>query len=114
MAHDDIVSSMVLELRRGTLVMLVLSQLREPAYGYALVKSLADHGIPIEANTLYPLMRRLEPQGGHVGSKPRKYYRTTDEGLCVLREVEAQWHVLCDGVGKLLETNREDREHAER
>ena len=31
MAHDDIVSSMVLELRRGTLVMLVLSQLREPA-----------------------------------------------------------------------------------
>ena len=42
MAYDDIVSSMVLELRRGTLVMLVLSQLREPAYGYALVKSLAD------------------------------------------------------------------------
>ena len=43
-----------------------------------------------------------------------KYYRTTDEGLRVLREVEAQWHVLCDGVGKLLETNGEDREHAER
>ena len=86
MAYDDIVSSMVLELRRGTLVMLVLSQLREPAYGYALVKSLADHGIPIEANTLYPLMRRLESQGllasewDNGGSKPRKYYRTTDEG----------------------------------
>ena len=60
MGHDDVVSSMVLELRRGTLVMLVLGQLREPAYGYALVKSLADHGISIEANTLYPLMRRLE------------------------------------------------------
>ena len=78
MAYDDIVSSMVLELRRGTLVMLVLSQLREPAYGYALVKSLADHGIPIEANTLYPLMRRLESQGllasewDNGGSKPRK------------------------------------------
>ena len=92
MAHDDIVSSMVLELRRGTLVMLVLSQLRQPAYGYALVKSLADHG----------------------GSKPRKYYRTTDEGLCVLREVEAQWHVLCDGGDKLLGTDGEDRDHAER
>ena len=39
MGHDDVVSSMVLELRRGTLVMLVLGQLREPAYGYALVKS---------------------------------------------------------------------------
>ena len=33
MGHDDVVSSMVLELRRGTLVMLVLGQLREPAYG---------------------------------------------------------------------------------
>ena len=30
MGHDDVVSSMVLELRRGTLVMLVLGQLREP------------------------------------------------------------------------------------
>lgn len=130
-AHDDIVSSMVLELRRGTLVMLVLSQLREPAYGYALVKSLADHGIPIEANTLYPLMRRLESQGllasvwDNGGSKPRKYYRTTDEGLRVLREVEAQWRVLCCGVDKLLEAGErdgdaaalaegEDRDHVER
>ncbi len=108
MGHDDVVSSMVLELRRGTLVMLVLGQLREPAYGYALVKSLADHGIPIEANTLYPLMRRLESQGllqsewDNGGSKPRKYYRTTDEGLRVLHDVEAQWHALCGGVNALL------------
>ena len=108
MGHDDVVSSMVLELRRGTLVMLVLGQLREPAYGYALVKSLADHGIPIEANTLYPLMRRLESQGllrsewDNGGSKPRKYDRTTDEGLRVLHAVEAQWHALCSGVNALL------------
>lgn len=114
MAHDDIVSSMVLELRRGTLVMLVLGQLREPAYGYALVKTLADHGIPIEANTLYPLMRRLEAQGlltsewDNGASKPRKYYRTTDEGVRVLGEVEAQWQALCAGVNALLHT-----EHAE-
>ena len=108
MGHDDVVSSMVLELRRGTLVMLVLGQLREPAYGYALVKSLTDHGIPIEANTLYPLMRRLESQGllqsewDNGGSKPRKYYRTTDEGLRVLHDVEAQWHALCGGGNALL------------
>ncbi|MEG0015038.1 MAG: hypothetical protein RR747_00495 [Gordonibacter sp.] len=57
MVYDDIVSSMVLELRRDTLVMLVLGQLREPAYGYALVKSLTDHGIPIEAMSL-PKERR--------------------------------------------------------
>ncbi|OUO91424.1 PadR family transcriptional regulator [Gordonibacter sp. An230] len=113
MERDDIVSSMVLELRRGTLVMLALSRLREPAYGYALVKSLADHGIPIEANTLYPLMRRLEAQGllesewDHGGSKPRKYYRTTPEGLHVLRAVEEQWRVLCEGVNGLLRADGE-------
>lgn len=124
MGHNDVVSGMVMELRRGTLVMLVLGQLREPAYGYALVKSLADHGIPIEANTLYPLMRRLEGQGllssvwDNGGSKPRKYYQTTNEGLCVLQEVEAQWQVLCNGVNALLNmppalqrTENEGREH---
>lgn len=118
MGHADVVASMVMELRRGTLVMLVLSQLREPAYGYALVKSLADHGIPIEANTLYPLMRRLEAQGlltsswDNSGPKPRKYYRTTPEGCTVLAEVEAQWRVLCGGVDALLQTGErggEDR-----
>lgn len=109
MGHTDIVASMVMELRRGTLVMLTLSQLREPAYGYALVKSLADHGIPVEANTLYPLMRRLESQGllastwDNGGPKPRKYYRTTPEGRTVLGEVEAQWRALCRGVDALLE-----------
>lgn len=113
MGGGDTVSSMVLELRRGTLVMLVLSQLREPAYGYALVKTLAEHGIPIEANTLYPLMRRLESQRllasewDNGGSKPRKYYRTTDEGLRVLREVEKQWRVLCGGVNALLRAGEE-------
>lgn len=37
MAYDDIVSEAWSWNWRGTLVMLVLSQLREPAYGYALV-----------------------------------------------------------------------------
>ena len=78
------------------------------------MKSLADHGIPIEANTLYPLMRRLESQGllqsewDNGGSKPRKYYRTTDEGLRVLHEVEAQWHALCSGVNVLLCADRRE------
>ena len=52
MNHDEIVSGLVLELRRGTLIILVLSQLKEPMYGYNLVKKLQDNGIPIEANTL--------------------------------------------------------------
>ena len=60
---DEVVSGLILELRRGTLILLVLNQLQKPMYGYNLVKELQDHGIPMEANTLYPLMRRLESQG---------------------------------------------------
>ena len=33
---DEIVSGLVLELRRGTLILLVLNQLQEPKYGYNL------------------------------------------------------------------------------
>ena len=52
-----------LELRRGSLILAVLAQLRTEQYGYTLRKALADHGIAIDEGTLYPLLRRLESQG---------------------------------------------------
>ena len=79
----DVMASLALELRRGTLVLSVLSQLRESRYGYALVQSLEKQGVEIDPNTLYPLLRRLEKQGllqsrwETGGSKPRKYYQRT-------------------------------------
>ena len=91
---DETVSGLVLELRRGTLILLVLSQLQNPMYGYNLVKKLNDNQIPIDANTLYPLMRRLEGQGllksqWDTGeSKPRKYYTITEDGLAVLEKTK--------------------------
>lgn len=60
---DEIVSGLILEFRRGTLIMVVLAQLNKPMYGYSLVKELEGKGISIEGNTLYPLLRRLESQG---------------------------------------------------
>ena len=50
------------ELRRGVVVLAVLSQLRTLRYGYELRQSLVDRGLPIEQGTLYPLLRRLEAQ----------------------------------------------------
>ena len=47
-----------LELRRGVLVLTVLSQLRTAQYGYSLRQALAGEGMPIEEGTLYPLLRR--------------------------------------------------------
>ena len=60
---DEIVSGLILEFRRGTLIMVVLAQLNKPMYGYSLIKELEGKGISIEGNTLYPLLRRLESQG---------------------------------------------------
>ena len=106
---DDTVSGLVLELRRGTLILLVLSQLKAPMYGYSLVKKLNDHQIPIDANTLYPLMRRLEGQGllksqWDTGeAKPRKYYQITEDGLVILEKTKEYWKTFSTNVDALLE-----------
>ena len=106
---EDTVSGLVLELRRGTLILLVLSQLREPMYGYSLVKKLNDNAIPIDANTLYPLMRRLEGQGllqsqWDTGErKPRKYYQITQDGQAVLEQTKEYWKSFSSNVDSLLE-----------
>ena len=106
--NNEIVAGLILELRRGTLIMSVLSQLNEPMYGYSLVKKLNDSGIPIEANTLYPLMRRLESQGLLVSewdtgeSKPRKYYRITKNGIDVYEKIKKHWFDFSNSINNLL------------
>lgn len=106
---DETISCLMQELRRGTLILLVLSQLHEPMYGYSLVKKLNDHDIPMDANTLYPLMRRLEGQGllksewDTTESKPRKYYRITKEGKVVLEKTREYWKKFSANVDALLE-----------
>lgn len=109
MNADEVVSGLVLELRRGTLILLVLSQMKEPTYGYNLVKKLNDRDIPMDANTLYPLMRRLEGQGllksqWDTGEgKPRKYYQITPEGLEVLEKTKKYWDTFSQNVNAMLE-----------
>lgn len=74
------------ELRRGVLVLAVLSRLQVPQYGYSLKQALADGGMPVEEGTLYPLLRRLESQGllasewDTTSAPPRRYYRLSAEG----------------------------------
>lgn len=105
----DILSSLTLELRRGTLVLSVLSQLGESRYGYALVQKLEEKGVAIDPSTLYPLLRRLEKQGllasawDTSDTKPRKYYRRTPYGDGVYRQLRAQWTHMAAEVTRLLE-----------
>lgn len=115
MDHNEIVSGLVLELRRGTLILLVLSQLKEPMYGYNLVKKLQENDIPIEANTLYPLMRRLETQGllksewETSEAKPRKYYSITEDGKIVLEKVIVNWRTFSANMDRLLEDSQNEK-----
>ena len=86
----DLVSPYLTELRRGTLMLAVLSQLKTEQYGYSLVQALEASGIAIDQSTLYPLRRRLEKQElvtstwDTTESRPRKYYVLTDLGGQVL------------------------------
>jgi DNA-binding PadR family transcriptional regulator len=67
-------------------VLACLLALREPGYGYGLLKTLEAAGIPSDGNTVYPLLRRLEERGllesewNTDESRPRKFYRTTAAG----------------------------------
>ena len=106
--EKDLFQSLVMELRRGSLVLCVLSCTKEPKYGYALVQSLCEKGVQTDPNTLYPLLRRLENQGlleskwETSGTKPRKYYQRTEFGTKIYRQLKAYWENLSTEMEQLL------------
>ncbi len=97
-----------LELRRGAIVIAILSQLHEPRYGYSLRERLAERGLEIKEGTLYPLLRRLEGQGlldseWEVGEgRPRRYYRLSPRGVTTLAELKNEWEDLASTMRRLL------------
>jgi len=86
-----------LELRRGSLILAVLTQLRTEQYGYSLRKALADHGMAIDEGTLYPLLRRLETQGLLVSEwreedkRNKRFYKLSPDGKLILKQLLAEW-----------------------
>lgn len=106
--EKDLLESLLSELRRGTLILCVLSQLGRARYGYALVQNLEEKGISIDANTLYPLLRRLEKQEllcsewNTDEAKPRKYYKRTVYGDRIYKELVEQWNKLSEGMKSLI------------
>ncbi len=102
--HDKL----LLELRRGTLVICVLSQLDNELYGYALMQRLTAEGLEIDQGTLYPLLRRLENQGlldsdwRVDGPRPRRYYKINKTGKRILASLTAEWRYLTAIMEKLL------------
>jgi DNA-binding PadR family transcriptional regulator len=97
------------ELRRGVVVLAVLSQLRTLRYGYELRQSLVDNGLPIEEGTLYPLLRRLEAQGvlssewRATQGPPRRYYVLSADGAELYQRLTTSWRGLNKAMDHLLE-----------
>src|SRR3954462_10379086 len=97
MTMDATLSGHLQELRRGTVVVASLIVLRTPGYGYSLLETLSRAGFEVEANTLYPLLRRLEAQGLLTSewntdeARPRKFYRTTEQGDTIAGALSEEW-----------------------
>jgi DNA-binding PadR family transcriptional regulator len=107
-SHDASNGNLDVELRRGVLVLVVLSQLRTPRYGYSLRQALADQGLAIEEGTLYPLLRRLESQGLLASEwrledgARRRYYMLSADGARHYRSLSVSWSTLATTVNRLI------------
>jgi len=105
---ESILVNMIVELRRGTQIISVLSQLEKNQYGYSLLQSLDGRGVKMEAGTLYPLLRRLESQGllssewDTTESRPRKYYVLSQEGKQILKQLKEEWKEIVREMNSLI------------
>lgn len=106
--QEKILEGLILELRRGTLVISVLSQLKKPHYGYSLSSKLKEKGLNIDQNTLYPLLRRLESQNLLDSSwvleesRQRRYYVLSKFGEEILEKLTKEWNDMDSVMNRLL------------
>jgi len=104
----EVLENLRLELRRGCLVLAALAKLRSEYHGYALVKALADSGLDIDENTLYPLLRRLESQKLLVSNwrvedkRNKRFYRLSEEGQSALEWLLVEWRNINGSIEKLV------------
>ena len=104
----DLFENLRLELRRGSLIIAVLAQLRDEHYGYALRKALAERGMEIEESTLYPLLRRLETQGLLVSEwreedkRNKRFYRISKDGAHILKQLLEEWQNMNSSLNRIV------------
>ena len=88
------------ETLKGHLDALVLSTLREPAHGYAVIEELKRRSggeFALPEGTVYPVLHRLEADGllesswSAASGRRRRVYRLTPRGRAALGEQEGEW-----------------------
>jgi len=104
---DELFENLRLELRRGSLILAVLAELRAEQYGYTLRKGLAEHGMAIDESTLYPLLRRLESQGlllsqwREEDKRNKRFYRLSPEGELILNRLLDEWRAINSSLDRI-------------
>ncbi len=110
--NAELFENLRLELRRGCLILAVLAELRTEHYGYALRKALADRGMAIDENTLYPLLRRLESQGllasqwREEDKRNKRFYRLSSDGELILKQLLDEWNAINSSLTRIIEGQR--------
>jgi PadR family transcriptional regulator, regulatory protein PadR len=105
---NELLENTILELRRGMIVLAVLSQLEGEQYGYSLLKLLSEQGLDVDQGTLYPLLRRLESQGLLESvwkleeARPRRYYVISPDGRQLLPRLKEEWNSIVAMMGRML------------
>jgi len=109
----DVLENLRSELRRGSLIVAVLAELRTEQYGYTLRKSLEANGITMEEGTLYPLLRRLESQGlllsewREQDKRNKRFYRLSPQGEVILTQLLIDWEELSNALNAILQMKDE-------
>jgi PadR family transcriptional regulator PadR len=114
MENEQSLDNLILEMRRGVIVLAVLSQCDQEQYGYSLMKSLSEKGLEIDQGTLYPLLRRLEAQGllssawRLEDARPRRYYVISRDGQQLLPKLVEEWESMVRMMNRMLDTTKEN------
>lgn len=107
-ANPEVLENLRLELRRGSLILAVLAELRSERYGYTLRKALAAQGMDIDEGTLYPLLRRLESQGllqsewREEEKRNKRFYRLSPDGKDILQQLTSDWRTINASLEEIL------------
>ncbi len=100
MEKDNSAAKWDVQLRKGTLDMVILAALKgRSLYGLALLNLLQKlETTAITEGTLYPLLDRLNKEGVVTAkwvqegvTRPRKYYSLTDDGEAKLTILKERW-----------------------
>jgi len=95
------------QMRKGILEYCILSILKrkQEAYPSDIIKEMKEAKLIVVEGTLYPLLTRLKNSGvlayqweESTSGPPRKYYRLTELGQQVLKELDGTWKALVQSV----------------